>query len=147
VLLSDAADGVLPGPPPPARLRAACRDVDPVVPAGVPMIAEARFQLFRPSGLQSDGTLPDGFRGSDHWLWNREPLAAVPRVDGERVVLLGEPAYRLTWEIDRRFPQLAADLDLVDVLSPFAVAHHLRKLGGAPAPMPASRPAVPARAA
>jgi hypothetical protein len=143
----DPADGFLPGPPLPARFRAACRDVEPVLPAGVPMVAEARFQLFRPSALQPNGTLPTGFRGSDHWQWNREPLAAVPRLGGERVVLLGDPAYRATWEVERRFPRLAADVELLDVLGPFVVADHLRKLGGTVTPAPVERPAAPAKAA
>ena len=38
-------------------------------------------------------TVPGGFRGCDYWLWGWEAFAAVPRVDGERVVVLGEPAY------------------------------------------------------
>jgi hypothetical protein len=131
----DPADGLLPGPPLPSRFRAACRDVNPVLPAGVPMAAEVRFQLFRPSAIRSDGSVPGGFRGCDHWLWGHEPLAAVPRVDGERVVLLGDPAYPATWEVERRFPAMAAEAELVQVLGPFQVAERLGRLAGTPVPV------------
>jgi len=131
----DPADGFLPGPPPPSLFAAACRDADPVVPAGVPMVAEARFQLFKPSALRTDGTVPDGFRGCLHWLWGPDALAAVPRVDGERVVLLGERAYPTTWEVERRFPSLSAAATLLDVLSPFQVAERLGRLAGRPVPV------------
>ena len=140
----DPADGLLPGPPVPARLAAACRDADPLVPAGVPMVAEARFQLVRPSAVRPDGSLPGGFRGSDHWVWGHEPLAAVPRVDGERVVLLGEPAFRRTWEVDRRFPALPAELRLLRVLGPFQVAERLSRLAGRPVPVRVPTPERPA---
>jgi hypothetical protein len=138
----DPADGFLPGPPLPARFRAAARNANPVLPAGVPMVAEARFQLFRPSAVRPDGSVPGGFRGCDHWLWGHEPLAAVPRVDGERVVLLGDPAYRATWEVERRFPAMAADAELVQVLGPFQVAERLGRLAGRPVPVWVPEPRI-----
>ena len=107
-LTGDPADGLLPGPPLPARFLAAAQDTDPITPAGVPMVAEARFQLFKSSAVRSDGSVPPGFRGCDHWLWGTAPLATVPRIDGERVVLLGAPAYRATWDVERRFPAMPA---------------------------------------
>ena len=103
------------------------------------MTATARFQLFRPAAVQQDGTLPPGFRGSDHWLWGKEPLAAVPRVDGERVVLLGPPAFRLSWGAERRFPAMPADVRVTEVLNPFRVAERLARLSGTAVP-PAARP-------
>ena len=103
----------------------------------------------RPAALRPDGTLPPGFGGSDHWLWPHAALATVPRVDGERVVLLGPPPYRVTWEVSRRFPALAAEVQLVDVLSPFRVAERLGKLAGRPVPvaLPAEPKAKLAKAA
>ena len=47
-------------------------------------IAEAQF--FRPAAP----LLPD-FRGSDQWLWGHQSLRELPRVNGERVVFIGEP--------------------------------------------------------
>jgi len=135
-----AGDGWLPGPPLPARLRAACRDADPVIPAGVPMVAEARFQFLRPSAVRPDGSVPAGFRGSDHWVWGHQSLASVPRIDGERVLLLAEPAFPRTWEIGRRFPAMAAELRLLQVLGPFQVAERLGRIVGRPVPLRAPQP-------
>jgi hypothetical protein len=135
LLMLDAAGDLLTGPPLPSRFRIACAEANPVIPAGVPMIAEARFQLFRPAALQPDGMLAPGFRGCDHWLWGRQPLADVPRIDGERVVLLGEPAYRQTWEVERRFPAMPAEVRLLDVLSPFRLLERLGRLAGRPIPV------------
>jgi hypothetical protein len=132
VLMLDAAGGHLPGPPLPSRFRAACADADPVIPAGVPMVVEARFQLFKPSAVQPDGSVPSGFRGCDHWLWPTYPLAAVPRIDGERVVLLGDPAFRQTWEVERWFSAMPAEVRLLEVLGPFQVAERLGRLAGQP---------------
>ena len=132
ILLADAAHAALGCPRPPARFVAVCAAVDPVVPAGVPMVAEARFQMFKPAAIQPDGSIPAGFLGSDHWLWGKDPLAAIPRVEGERVVLLGEPAFRQTWEVERRFPGLAANVRVLNVLDAFDVAEHLSRLAGRP---------------
>ena len=134
--------------PPPSRLVAAYRDADPVTPAGVPMVAAGRFQLFRPSAVRPDGSVPVGFGGSDHWLWPHQPLAALPRIDGERVVLLGEPAFRQTWEVERRFPAMAAEVQPLQALSPFQVAERLGRLAGQPVRVRvATPPAAGARAA
>src|SRR5262245_17620323 len=52
LLFIDAVAGDwLPSPPLPARFRAACADADPVIPAGVPMVIETRFQFLRPSAV------------------------------------------------------------------------------------------------
>lgn len=136
----DSASGFLPGPPMPERFVAACRDVNPTTPAGVPMAAEARFQMYMPAALRADGTLPTGFGACEHWLWPTAALASVPRIDGERVVLLGPPAYRATWDVTRRFPAMSADLRLIEALSPARVAERLKKLTGntvSPVPQPA----------
>lgn len=146
VLMLDAAGDLLPGPALPSRFRTACAAANPVVPAGVPMIAEARFQFFRPSALQPDGSLPAGFRGCDHWLWGTQPLAAVPRIDGERIVLIGTPAFRQTWEIERRFPAMAADARLLEVFSPFRTLERLSTLLGQPLRMKEPASAAPALA-
>lgn len=139
----DPADGFLDGPPPAARLVAASRHPHPVTPAGVPMTVAEAYQLYRPAALRRDGTLPDGFDGCRHWLWHHEPVAALPRLDGERLILLGEPAYRRTWEVRRRFPAMSAEVELLRVLGPFEVADRLRRLtGGA---VPARKPAVARR--
>jgi hypothetical protein len=141
ILLGNAADDVLPGSPVPSRFVAACREANPTIAAGVPMVAEARFQMYAPAALRTDGTLPEGFGGSDHWLWPHTLLSSVPRIDGERVVLLGPPAFRQTWEVTRRFPALPANVRLLEELNAFRVAERLGKLTGTPiAPAPRTEP-------
>lgn len=146
LLLAAAAGEVLGCPPVARRFVSACRDVNPTAAAGVPMVAEARFQMYATAALRPDGSLPDGFGGCDHWLWPTAPLAAVPRTAGERVVLVGPPAFRQTWEVSRRFPALAADVGVLEALSPFRVAERLSKLTGRPVSPVAPAGAKPALA-
>lgn len=134
VLLAAEAHAALGCPRPPSRFVAAYSGVDPIIPAGVPMIAEAHFQMFKHTAIQPDGSVPAGFRGSDHWLWANQPLAAIPKFENERVVLLGEPAFRITWEVEKRFPGLAANVRVLQVLSPGAVAENLSRLTGTHVP-------------
>ena len=130
VLLADAANEVLPASQVAPRFVSAYRDAGVTFPAGVPMVAEARLQMYSPDALETDGTLPEGFGGSDHWFWPHTPLADVPRLEGERTILLGPAPYHITWEVSRRFPALAADVQLVEVLSPFRVAERVGRLTG-----------------
>ncbi|MBX9582777.1 MAG: hypothetical protein K2X87_20925, partial [Gemmataceae bacterium] len=109
---------------------------------GVPMTATEQYQFFRPAALRADGALPAGFAGAGHWLWGHEPLAAVPLVDGERVILVGESAYRRTWDVTRRFPAMPAAVELDRTLNPFQVADRLGRLTGHPVSVrPAAEPA------
>jgi hypothetical protein len=128
-------DGFLPGPMMPARFITACREANPMLPAGVPTVSNLPWQLFRPAALTGDGRLPQGFHGCPHWIWGREALASVPRVDGERVLLLGEPTIGTAWEVERRFPAMPAELRLLEVLGPFVVAGHLSRLAGQAVPV------------
>ncbi len=118
----------------PDRLVAACRNTGPAIPAGIPMVMEALFQLYTPAAINPDGTLPTGFGGCDHWLWPASALASIPRVGEERVVLLGPPAYRAKWDVSVRFHEMPAELRMVETLSPFRVAEQLSKLTGNPIP-------------
>jgi hypothetical protein len=101
-------------------------------PAGVPMVAEARYQLYAPAALGPDGSLPSGMDGCEHWLWPTTPLAAVPRVHGERIILAGPLVFHAIWNVSPRFPALAAELRLVEPLSPFRVADRLSRLPARP---------------
>lgn len=135
-LIADAVtgsprQGLLPGPRPHPRAVAAYRD-QPTDPAAA--VATARFQLFRPTALQADGTLPAGFGGCDHWLWGTEPLSAIPRENGERVVLLGEPVVRATWDVARKFSWLVGELDVVEVMTSAAVGEWLAARTGRAVP-------------
>jgi hypothetical protein len=143
-LSGDSASGLLAERPFATRFTAACRDVNPATPAGVPMVASARFHLYTPAALQPDGTLPPGMGGCQHWLWPTMPLASVPRVHGERIVLIGPPAFAMTWDVSRRFPAVAAETRLVETLSPFRVAERLARLTGHPVAPTPQREVVPA---
>lgn len=148
VLLADAAPELAPGRPLPRRFVLACRQSQPTGTAGVPMIVEARCQLYLPSILTGRSELPGGLAGSDHWLWPHTPLAAVPRVGGERVLLTGPPVFPPSWELTRRFPALAAELTVCERLSPAEVTDRLRRLGYRPGNIAAPQsPSAPARAA
>lgn len=129
--LSDLNPGLC-GPAIPGRFVAACRNAGGSMPAGIPMVMEARFQLYTASGLQSNGTLPAGFGGCEHWLWPTTPLAAIPRLGGERVVLLGPTAYSARWDVELRFPAVAAELRLVETLGQFQAVERLSRLAGQP---------------
>jgi hypothetical protein len=122
----DPARGLIPGTRPDPDQVSAARDglCDPDA------VAVGRFQLFRPEALGSDGSLPAGFRGAGHWLWPTQPLADVPRVEGERVVLLGEPAFRATWAAARKLSWLVGELDVVEVMSSAAVSAWLGTSAG-----------------
>jgi hypothetical protein len=127
---SDPNASFMSGPSIPERFAAACRNVGPPIPAGIPMVFDARFQMYTLSAIRSDGTLPTHFEGCDHWLWPASPLAAIPRLAGERVVLLGAPAFRQSWDVSTRFSGMPADLCLVETLGAFRVADELSKLTG-----------------
>ncbi len=116
----------------PDRFVVACRNGGPPIPAGIPMVMEARFQFYTPAAIRTDGTLPTEFAGSDHWLWPAALLSAVPRIDGERVVLLGPPAFRAKWDVSLRFQGMPADLRAIESLGSFRVAERLSRLTGKP---------------
>ena len=106
------------------------------------------FQLFAPASLRADGTLPAGFAGCGHWLWPTQPLAAVPRVNGERVVLLGPAVVGAPPDAEPRFPGLEVESNVIQTLSPFQVAEELSRLTGRPVPATVPLDAQPvARAA
>lgn len=121
-----------------SRIVYAYLDADPDPDAAV---MTARFQLFRPSALQPDGTLPRGFAGSDHWVWGEQSPVALPLENGERVVLLGEPAFAAEWDVGRKFPRLPAEVERIEALGRAEVERWLA------ARCPAFRPAVPVRQA
>jgi hypothetical protein len=110
------------GPRPDRRIVDACRDARPDPDAAVFF---ARWQLFHPAALRPDGTLPRGFGGSDRWVWGGQSPAELPLEKGERVVLLGEPAYRPGWEVGRKFPRLNGEMEVVERMTTAAVTDRL----------------------
>ncbi len=106
------------------------------------------FQMFKPAALLADGTLPVGLAGGEHWLWPTQALAAVPRVAGERVVLVGPATVRPALDVEPRFPEMSVESEVIQTLNPFQVTDVLSRLSGHPVPVtvPANATAV-ARAA
>ena len=123
--------GLLPGSRPSAEAVGAAREVDPLRGEEVD---EARFQFLRPAALRADGTIPEGFRGSDHWFWGGESLADFPLDNGERVVLIDEPTVAGTWVVERKFPRLAAEVEVLEVMKRADVEAWLRQRCPAYAP-------------
>lgn len=99
------------------------------------------FQMFKPAALLPDGTLPVGLAGCEHWLWPTQALAAVPRVAGERVVLVGPATVRPALDVALRFPEMSVESEVIQTLNPFQVTDVLSRLSGHPVPV-----AVPANA-
>ena len=132
VLLADAVTGsprkgYLAGERPDPRIVAAYRDcaTDPEAD-----VATARFQMYRPMALREDGTLPPRFQGSEEWFWGHESPAEIPSVNGERLLLIGEPAYRRQWTVRRRFSAVSGELHVDEVLSATAVRSWIDALRG-----------------
>ncbi len=132
VLLAAAAPDLAEEGPFPPRIVTASTTTNPTTTAGIPLLAETRWQFYSAAALDGRDRLPEGFAGSAYWLWPHTPLATVPRIDGERLILVGPPAFRLTWDVSRRFPALAAELRLDELLRPAAVRDRLARLGGVP---------------
>jgi hypothetical protein len=109
--------------PSPDAVRAA-GEVDPLAGEA---FDRTRVRFLRPAALQTDGTLPDGFRASDHWYWGSESLAEFPLENGERLVLADEPAFAETRPVERMFPRLAGDVEVLEVMARGEVEAWLRR--------------------
>ncbi len=128
-LIGDPEKGLLPGRRPDPRVAAAARD-QPADPAAE--LAEGAFNLLGWQALRPDRTLPAGQDGTEHWVWNEGAPADIERFDGVRVVLLGPPPYHRTWNADRRFGDMPANLQIVETLTPDAVNRWLGRIAAAP---------------
>jgi len=58
---------------------------------------ELLFQCYDWTGIRADGRWPAGFAGVDRWLWEWCRLSELPRVDGERILVIGPPVYPRRW--------------------------------------------------
>jgi hypothetical protein len=127
-LIGDPAEGWLAGARPDPRVAAAARDqpVDPAAPRAVGV-----FNLCNWTALLPDGTLPGALESSDHWIWNEGSPADILPFEGRRVVLLGPPPYARGWNAGRRFDGLAGSVEVLEQLSPAAVADWLDRLAAA----------------
>jgi hypothetical protein len=105
------------------------------------------FQLFVPAALQSDCTLVAGFAGCEHWLWPTQPLSAITRINGERVVLVGPAIVNPSLEVEPRFPTLKTESEVIETLNTFQATETLSRLCGTPLPVPPAEMPPIARAA
>lgn len=144
-LLGSPMDGRMAGPRPDPRQVAACQDES----AGPDLMAEAWFQLYQAAVLEQPALAsnpspshPDGFMGVEHWLWPQDTLASIPRVQGERLLILGEPVYPIVWPVARRVPLVRGSLTVLERFTPAQVARWLEARTGRSSPVPEQRRAA-----
>ena len=128
-LIGDPKKGWLPGKRPDPRVVAAAKN-QPVHRRA--QVAKGAFNLWTWQGLQPDGTLPDALENSDYWIWNEGIPADIPSFEGVRIVLLGPPPYPRTWNADRCFGGMDADLRVLEILPSSTVQSWLHRIAQAP---------------
>ena len=85
------------------------------------VIPGPRWQFFRPEALHADGGLPQGPAGAEHWLWGHESLNGLPRIDGDRTVLIDSPARPVTETESRRRNPVGGELRVLETMGVEAV--------------------------
>ncbi len=128
VLLGDPDKGFLSGPRPDPRVVAAARNRVADRSVGV---AVGSFHLVDWHGLQADGTLCDPATNPACWIAGEAIPADIPLFEGTRVLLLGPPVIPQTWDANRTFEGMEADVQLVEVLNPAAVRDWLGRISRA----------------
>lgn len=83
------------------------------------------FRLFSPRALQRSGMLPAEAHGCVDWLFADQPGADLPRIAGERAVLVRETSWPVVRDAERCFPELAFEWRLVRWLGADEVARRL----------------------
>lgn len=98
-LIGDEARGFLPGERPSAVEIAAATDGPDLTPA---------------DGITGVFNLVDRF---GDWIWNEGRPADIPRLEGERVVVLDPPPYLRSWNAGRVYPLMRPSLEVQRVLA------------------------------
>ena len=95
-------------------------------------VIQGTWNLYTAAALRADRTLPDpnDFEASSTWVWNEGVPADLPQRSGHRVVLLGPTAYARTWNSQRAFKLLPADISKVRKLTTREVEDWLDRLKG-----------------
>lgn len=72
------------------------------------------WNLYTWGAIESGLTLPDpgDYGSSGHWIWNEGTPADIPVFDGRRVILLGPASYTRSWQSQRMFDGLPANLEI-----------------------------------
>jgi len=85
-----------------------------------------RWNLYDGHALNEYGKLPAAdFGTSEHWIWNEGIPDDIPMINGNRVVLIGPPAYPRSWNACRLFPKLTGDVAIDRWLTKNEVEQHL----------------------
>jgi hypothetical protein len=132
-LIGEPEQGWLPGTRPDPQVAAAAKD-GPVSDSLPPAIRS--FKLVNWHGLRPDGTLAAGIDDHEHWIWSEGVPADIAALDGQRIVLLGPPAYPMAFNAGRRFPGMVGDLRVVETLTSEAVRAWLQRIAATAAAAP-----------
>ena len=98
-LTGDEVRGFLPGERPSAAEIAAATGGPDLTPAG---------------RIRGQFNLVDAF---GDWIWGEGRPADIPRLDGERVVVLDPPSYARSWNAGRVYPLMRPSLEVKRVLA------------------------------
>jgi hypothetical protein len=79
-------------------------------------IATIPAQFYHPRAWNSESGFPSGFDGSSDWFWEHQPLQALPRIHGDRVVYVGPAVYPRMWEVEKPFPTILPQVELLQIL-------------------------------
>jgi hypothetical protein len=92
------------------------------------------WNLYHWQAIRADRTLPsaDQMDSSDEfWIWNEGVPADIALFEGYRVVLLGPPSYPRSWQSQRMFEGLPANLHCERVLTPTEIDEWLQRMSAA----------------
>ncbi|WP_189002254.1 hypothetical protein [Deinococcus roseus] len=86
---------------------------------------EGAWNLYTHQALLADLSLSEA---SENWIWGEGTPADIPILEDRRVILLGPPTYRRTWNSMRMFDALKADLKVTRVLNERQVRSWLERI-------------------
>lgn len=92
--------------------------------------ARGFFNLYNWFAIEPDGTLhPERARQRKAWVWGEGIPADIARFeDTERIIVLGPPLYKRTWNATRLFNSMKASLTVDEKLAETAVIDYLNRL-------------------
>lgn len=120
--------GWLPGSRPDPRVVAAAKD-RPVHPQA--RSAVGSFNLWTWRGLKPDGKLPEPTGPADHWIAMEGIPADIPMFGENRVILLGPLPSPRSWNAERPFPAMPADLTVTEKMPGAVVRDWIRRIARA----------------
>ncbi|WP_157442610.1 hypothetical protein [Deinococcus misasensis] len=86
---------------------------------------EGAWNLYTHQALLDDLTLSEA---PEHWIWGEGTPSDIPILEDRRVILLGAPTYRRTWNSMRTFDALKAELKVTRVLNDKQVRAWLERI-------------------